>query len=208
LYSWPINRPPERDTKLFSSASALSCRYPSQFHYTKTKFLQVIDEADRLLAQSFQSWLAQVLAATRPSFRTPSSCPTADLERLPQPDAMAPAFMHLTPDVAPFETTFDEAKESSCQKLLFSATLTRDPGKIAALDLKNPKYFVVQSRGSSDFNPALVTESFSMPATLSVGNGLSLLITLLTHSNTGAHDCLRGFKKTINAIPSHPFPRH
>ena len=66
-----------------------------------------------------------------------------------------------------------EKKETSCQKLLFSATLTRDPAKIAALNLKDPKYFVVQgganktaSRGEGVLD--LVMEKFSMPVTLTV----------------------------------------
>jgi ATP-dependent RNA helicase DDX51/DBP6 len=52
--------------------------------------------------------------------------------------------------------------------LLFSATLTRDPGKVAALELRDPKYFVVQNpaKGSSD----VVMEKFSMPATLTVSS--------------------------------------
>ena len=66
----------------------------------------------------------------------------------------------------------DEKKEPSCQKLLFSATLTRDPAKIAALGLRAPKYIVVQStktagskeEGVLDF----VMEKFTMPATLTV----------------------------------------
>ncbi|KAG6844227.1 hypothetical protein H0H87_008675 [Tephrocybe sp. NHM501043] len=123
----------------------------------------VIDEADRLLAQSFQDWLAQVLAATRPPH--PSREPVRhDVSTFPVPDAVAPAYLHTLPySVVPVFPT--ESKFPSCQKLLFSATLTRDPGKIAALDLRDPKYFVVQEsqrEGVLD----VVMEKFSMPATL------------------------------------------
>jgi ATP-dependent RNA helicase DDX51/DBP6 len=67
---------------------------------------------------------------------------------------------------------YSERKESSCQKLLFSATLTRDPDKIAALDLRDPKYFVVgtnKSGGPGD-NAAVefALERFAMPSTLTV----------------------------------------
>ncbi|KAL7279029.1 hypothetical protein ACG7TL_006862 [Trametes sanguinea] len=147
------------------------------FSLQHLRFL-VIDEADRLLAQSFQDWLAQVLAATRAS-RPPddhlasetSPGASAHLEKRPHPDALAPALLHLLRDVPYVRTDYDEKKEPSCQKLLFSATLTRDPAKIAALGLRNPKYIVVQRKkegvaskeeGVLDF----VMEKFTMPATL------------------------------------------
>ena len=70
-------------------------------------------------------------------------------------------------------TDVDEKRESSCQKLLFSATLTRDPAKIAALNLREPKYFVVQGQGKGGEKGGegvldFVMERYSMPATLSV----------------------------------------
>ena len=139
---------------------------------------QVIDEADRLLAQSFQDWLAQVLAATRPSETLGTRIQEdGELSHLPgntrpHPDALAPAFRHTLKSVPYVRTDFDEKRESSCQKLLFSATLTRDPAKITALGLRQPKYIVVQTpkavaskeEGVLDF----VMEKFTMPATLTV----------------------------------------
>ena len=145
---------------------------------------QVIDEADRLLAQSFQNWLAQVLAATRlrvnttaesshsPSFDNDdswgqkSTLPLNDL----MPDGVAPTFTSCLPlPVVP--VAHIDYKMTSCQKLLFSATLTRDPSKIAALDLRDPKYFIVQSsdKGGSETDILdVVMEKFSMPSTLIV----------------------------------------
>lgn len=76
----------------------------------------------------------------------------------------------------------DEVKESSCQKLLFSATLTRDPGKLASLNLRDPKYFIVQSKteeGGIDA-PSLVSEQFTMPSTLTVSR--SCIFTFRTKS--------------------------
>ncbi|KAI9000568.1 DEAD-domain-containing protein [Trametes punicea] len=147
------------------------------FSLQHLRFL-VIDEADRLLAQSFQDWLAQVLAATRPPrpsdvTRSPEPSPQVSIsvQSRPHPDALAPAFLHQLRDVPYFRTDLDEKKEPSCQKLLFSATLTRDPAKIAALGLRTPKYIVVQRQkvgvtskeeGVLDF----VMEKFTMPATL------------------------------------------
>lgn len=145
------------------------------------KHVQVIDEADRLLAQSFQDWLAQVLIATRPPRASDDSDGTATeprspgtaTEEWPYPDSLAPSFLHLLRDVPRVRTDFDEKKESSCQKLLFSATLTRDPAKIAALGLRHPKYIVVQNLKTSATSKEegvldLVMEKFTMPATLTV----------------------------------------
>ncbi|TCD64285.1 ATP-dependent RNA helicase dbp6 [Steccherinum ochraceum] len=132
----------------------------------------VIDEADRLLAQSFQDWLVQVLAATRPTaisdvlVMTPPS-----LVDVPAADALAPAHRHLLRGVSHIHTDLDEKTEPTCQKLLFSATLTRDPAKIASLHLNNPRYLIVQStseKASPDDGVLnLVMEKFTMPASLS-----------------------------------------
>ncbi|KAI0649271.1 DEAD-domain-containing protein [Trametes meyenii] len=144
------------------------------FSLQHLRFL-VIDEADRLLAQSFQDWLAQVLAATRPP-RPLDTTQTHEASRespvaRPRPDALAPAFLHALRDVPHARTDMDEKKEPSCQKLLFSATLTRDPAKIAALGLREPKYIVVQGRkhapeSKEEGVPDFVMEKFTMPATL------------------------------------------
>lgn len=173
--------------------------------------VQVIDEADRLLAQSFQDWLAQVLAATRsppvPVFAAPLTA-SEDIE-IPYPDGLSPAFLHLfrpsaaiaTPTLpslgsespfGPVITDIDTPRESSCQKLLFSATLMSDPGKIKALELRDARYIVVQGRakarngevevrdkdevmddegrveGEGEGVLDVVMERFSMPATLRV----------------------------------------
>ena len=127
----------------------------------------VIDEADRLLAQSFQDWLARVLNALRPAPRSVSdSSPSSETltSKVKHHDGLAPNFLPRIP------TDYDDPKHSSCQKLLFSATLTRDPSRIAALGLRNPRYFVVQ--GGADLNEkttaaeALGMEDFAMPAGL------------------------------------------
>ncbi|KAF8149826.1 P-loop containing nucleoside triphosphate hydrolase protein [Crassisporium funariophilum] len=142
----------------------------------------VIDEADRLLAQSFQDWLAQVLAATQSHEKTGIEQPNTSgwedasasehrrfspLEHL-LPDGLSPAFMQRLhyPKIPVF---FTEPTATSCQKILLSATLTRDPNKISALDLRNPKYFIVQGAESSSSETKVldhVMEKFSMPSTL------------------------------------------
>ncbi|KAG2058536.1 DEAD-domain-containing protein [Suillus hirtellus] len=136
------------------------------FSLQHLRFL-VIDEADRLLAQSFQDWLAQVLAATQPSPRmAPETTETKSSTLLC--DSLAPAFLHLHREVD-LHIDIDEKKHASCQKLLFSATLTSDPGKLAALDLRNPKYFVVQGLSEEseiDGVPNIIAERFTMPEAL------------------------------------------
>ncbi|KAF8896577.1 P-loop containing nucleoside triphosphate hydrolase protein [Infundibulicybe gibba] len=149
------------------------------FSLQHLRFL-VIDEADRLLAQSFQDWLVQVLAATHPlrpahtdipspHSTTEDEAPLAPSKTAPMHDAVAPAFMHLLP-YPDIPTFFTEHAEPSCQKLLFSATLTRDPGKIALLQLRDPCYFVVQDTQTrsqdGDAIMDVVMEKFTMPATL------------------------------------------
>lgn len=129
----------------------------------------MIDEADRLLTQSFQNWLAQVLAHTRAPERK------AEGEHRAY-DAVAGSW------VEPFGLASGEFEGSEqvgnnvsrpscwpltmqCQKLLFSATLTRDPAKVAALDLSSPRYFIVSS--SSNPSAAALGSSFALPAELS-----------------------------------------
>ncbi|PPQ77116.1 hypothetical protein CVT25_010810, partial [Psilocybe cyanescens] len=149
------------------------------FSLQHLRFL-VVDEADRLLAQSFQDWLAQVLAATR--VRPPTSVaqqPPSEQEQESiarqsnpldslLPDGLSPTLLDSLASYS-IPSFFTEHKTTSCQKLLFSATLTRDPGKISALELRSPKYFIVQ--GSDANHPEsnlmdVVTEKFSMPTTL------------------------------------------
>ena len=173
MHAWSSHRPPQWYAELLPTASPFPRAYPPLFPLALPKYnlQQVIDEADRLLAQSFQDWLAQVLAATRPPpiSDAPSTPISPDGLDIPRTDALAPAFLHTLRGVPYVRTDIDEMRESSCQKLLFSATLTRDPALIAALNLRDPKYFVVQAQrvereGVLDF----VMEKFSMPATLTV----------------------------------------
>jgi len=139
------------------------------FSLQHLRFL-VIDEADRLLAQSFQDWLSQVLAATRPPAHLENDAAPGDEAPIPYPDALSPAFLHFLSRGPVVHTDLDEKRESSCQKLLFSATLMNDPGRIAALELRDPRYVVVQSSGEDQGSGVLdvVMEKFSMPATLKV----------------------------------------
>lgn len=183
MYARPLDRPPKWHPKFLAATFAILGLFQCSLNHVKISYItcsdaQVIDEADRLLTQSFQDWLAQVLAATRvissvSTTSAPGNEASPPKDNLPYPDSLSPAFFGQISSVPHNYTDFDDKKEPSCQKLLFSATLTRDPSKIAALNLREPKYFVIQttSEGVSSQEDGvldLVMEKFSMPATLTV----------------------------------------
>lgn len=124
------------------------------FTLAHLRFL-VIDEADRLLNQSFQEWLRRVLTATEGEAATVATSNrqkedgAASLQR-----SSARAPYELLSDAASglgaaARSTLQEEAVPSVQKLLFSATLTRDPAKMAALGLRNPHYVTVEDRSSA-----------------------------------------------------------
>ncbi|KDQ19346.1 hypothetical protein BOTBODRAFT_62759 [Botryobasidium botryosum FD-172 SS1] len=182
----------------------------------------VIDEADRLITQAFQDWLAQVLAATRPPTATEALNPLspASLDQMyagiPYHDALAPAWLHLARSVPSIHTDLDETKHSSCQKLLFSATLTRDPSKIAALNLRDPKYFVVKESIGEQEEEAMQGEQFSMPATLTehmivcqtIQKPLMLFYLVHTHSVTNALVFTKSAESTTRLVRLFEFFEH
>ncbi|KAJ3080030.1 ATP-dependent RNA helicase dbp6 [Quaeritorhiza haematococci] len=153
----------------------------------------VIDEADRLLNQSYQDWLSQVLKAAAPPTPTPTmstTTPTTTSTVSPLPwegfgfstDSLGLPLHNVT-TLRKVESTIPENEQQQklpsqrqdgpehtstpstaslqsydthhlphftpFQKLLFSATLTRNPGKIASLRLFNPTYVAVSSSTSS-----------------------------------------------------------
>ncbi|KAI8971474.1 P-loop containing nucleoside triphosphate hydrolase protein [Mycotypha africana] len=121
----------------------------------------VIDEADRLLNQSYNDWLNQILQATRPSTvatsieaMNTSDCSLPDIafkkdrNGVYEADAVAPSFLRAKFNLP--STDLDLPKITSVQKLLFSATLTKNPAKIAELHLNDPKYISVQNADGSD----------------------------------------------------------
>ncbi|RUO96673.1 hypothetical protein BC936DRAFT_141634 [Jimgerdemannia flammicorona] len=61
------------------------------------------------------------------------------------------------------------------QKLLFSATLTRNPAKIASLHLLNPQYIAVQVAGKIGAEDEVAREKYTTPAGLRVSMSFPLL---------------------------------
>ncbi|KAL8786266.1 MAG: hypothetical protein Q9195_008290, partial [Heterodermia aff. obscurata] len=78
----------------------------------------VIDEADRLLDESFQQWVDTVMP---------------QLEYLPPPDAL--------------EQKLRVVRKREVRKVLLSATMTRDVSKLMALKLSRPKLVVLDNGG-------------------------------------------------------------
>ncbi|ORY28038.1 P-loop containing nucleoside triphosphate hydrolase protein [Naematelia encephala] len=130
------------------------------FSLQHLRFL-IIDEADRLLNQSFHDWLAKVLSNVVPPSE-PIQLPEGFVRD--KQDHIAQAWMEYF-GLANLDWRGHEEYPLPCQKLLFSATLTRDPSSIASLHLRNPKYHIVQS-SSSVPDAAAVGESFALPSTL------------------------------------------
>ncbi|KAI8850926.1 P-loop containing nucleoside triphosphate hydrolase protein [Chytridium lagenaria] len=125
----------------------------------------VLDEADRLLSQSYQGWLDLVLKAASgvdvhdPTVAAGRSAGTItghlfDPQPLPPMDGTYRQ-MRVLKHVTPF------------QKLLFSATLTRNPAKIASLRLNNPTYIAVAGLPvSTSTEDGDEEERYSTPETL------------------------------------------
>ncbi|GAA5989854.1 hypothetical protein JCM10908_002351 [Rhodotorula pacifica] len=119
----------------------------------------VVDEADRLLTQSFHDWLPTVLSALKPTFsaaalredevptrsrQARSLARTTKAPVVDEADALAPSWWDANGQDARIPSDLDERCLGSCQKLLFSATLSRDPAKIDALHLYRPIYISVE----------------------------------------------------------------
>lgn len=139
----------------------------------------VIDEADRLLSQSFQEWLPRVLAALDPRDALQHHESVSHAAIHASQSAMSPAWLAETrwrlggPSVQHSVADRLPRPESGVQKLLFSATLTRDPAKIVALNLRDTTFFSVEDTAEDDQEETEVQaqdadwpDKFSLPATL------------------------------------------
>ena len=106
----------------------------------------VIDEADRLLDQSFQDWLPSLLAALDPHKDT-----------LPRPHPTNPDAVSFRSRYSFFQTRL---WLTPLRKMLFSASLTRNPAKLYSLHLSNPTLLAVSETDGSFDNilPATLSE--------------------------------------------------
>ncbi|GAA5885870.1 hypothetical protein JCM16303_000091 [Sporobolomyces ruberrimus] len=136
------------------------------FSLQHLRFL-VVDEADRLLTQSFHDWLPTILAALKPTNHTTVN--GTDSALLEKADAMALAWWDAEGKVGRVPSDVDERSQPSCQKLLFSATLSRDPAKIDALHLHRPIYISVEDALDPHAEDEQIDDElkFTFPAELS-----------------------------------------
>lgn len=94
----------------------------------------VIDEADRLLDESFQEWVDIIMPAL--AYQAP-----------------------LNPMDKQLEYTFRLFNQRTIRKIVLSATMTKDIGKITALQLRRPKMILLENaQGSSTTGDALEAE--------------------------------------------------
>lgn len=140
----------------------------------------VIDEADRLLGQSFQEWLPRLLDSLDPK-KDPKMKMMISKQHFQNMQGLAPAWLQefkkdqQWSDYSKGVTiSLQENEPVGVQKLLFSATLTRDPAKILALQLRNATFISVEDEESRDQDQwgsgkdGFIDrqESFALPATL------------------------------------------
>ncbi|KAJ5819027.1 Helicase C-terminal [Penicillium riverlandense] len=147
-------------------------RYTKGFTLKHLEWL-VIDEADRLLNESFQEWVSVVMDSLNERYA---------------PDASGPAGKFFAQMGLPIETR-------APQKVVLSATMTRDISKLNSLHLENPKMVIIGTeKAVVDEDPSATNQdaNFTLPPTLhehmvAVGDGsqkpLYLLRLLLSHIN-------------------------
>ena len=120
----------------------------------------VLDEADRLLHQSFQNWIELVL-------REISSPKVLDTS------LDIPNYIHGTEELPiighrHLNKVFNQASTlQDVRKLIFSATLTHDVGKLASLQIHSPEIISVHSHPQAlDLEDTGDDAVFSLPTTL------------------------------------------
>lgn len=136
----------------------------------------VIDEADRLLGQSFNNWAQRL----RDSIEGKGTMREGGEGLLDSADTIAETATFSTARQDSItqpqtDAAYDPVRpQPVVQKLLFSATLTREAGKLAELGLRDPVFIDVRDeaamekaqRGAEDGSTATLNGSFSLPATL------------------------------------------
>ena len=104
----------------------------------------VIDEADRLLEKSFQQWVEVVLP---------------ELEYMP----------NLSPLEQKLDICSPFPRRREMRKIVLSATMTKDVGKLAALRLRRPKLVILESKMAMDNVGIMLDETHEtveLPSTL------------------------------------------
>eukprot|EP01121_Diplochlamys_sp_Union-15-3_P016470 TRINITY_DN5600_c0_g1_i6.p1 TRINITY_DN5600_c0_g1~~TRINITY_DN5600_c0_g1_i6.p1 ORF type:complete len:548 (-),score=81.11 TRINITY_DN5600_c0_g1_i6:53-1618(-) len=98
--------------------------FTPSFHLQDLQYL-VIDEADRVIAETYSDWLPRVFE----SITTTKTSTFSQIRSTPVPS---------TP-------TREISTSPKLQKLVVSATITQNPTKLSLLRLENPKYFAASA---------------------------------------------------------------
>lgn len=151
------------------------------FSLEHLRFL-IVDEADRLLSQTYHNWIGRVIQSANSGSVAAWKRILANDNELPMPQVSKDGASYcITPttwrrggvvgDDTDFNTndSYRSVASSVCRpvqlrKFLVSATLTRDPQKLASLKLVNPKHFDVHQLRTGHqgfFNTN--TKKYSMP---------------------------------------------
>lgn len=150
----------------------------------------VVDEADRLLDQTYHNWINRVVdsaisapvAAWHELSRSSSSAGTNDTNRAPglietsngcsfDIDMISWRRGGTVGEESLFSTIESGVVPTVCiplqlRKMLFSATLTRDPQKLAALRLVNPKHYdarILRGKGQGHSSSGSDNHKYTMP---------------------------------------------
>lgn len=121
-------------------------RYTKGFTLKHLEWL-VIDEADRLLNESFQEWIEVVMGS---------------LDARQAPETFGPGGKLLSDLGLPIEA-------SPPRKVVLSATMTRDISKLNSLRLANPKMVIIGADNAVDLEDPSATHpdaQFTLPSTL------------------------------------------
>ncbi|KAL9965510.1 hypothetical protein ACROYT_G029316 [Oculina patagonica] len=130
----------------------------------------VIDEADRLLDQSYHGWLGKVLKA---AYNKQS---TSGFIQSDRPVSCSLQTIRSPPGV---QTAASFAKiQLPLQKLLFSATMTHSPEKLAPLQLYQPILFTVRGSVNQTTDAGESTTDATTAARYSIPEGLSEYMTV------------------------------
>lgn len=142
-------------------------------HYNNTpaftlqhlRFL-VIDEADRLLSQSYHGWIQRVLDGTQAASRSAILGEEQKMDSSSGALQIDPITWRRPEGAMAASLAIDDVicQPVQLRKLLYSATLTRDPQKLAALKLVNPKHF--SAHHLTDKGRSASSALYSMPEQL------------------------------------------
>jgi len=127
----------------------------------------VVDEADRLLRQDYQNWLPEVLHQTEQRQQHVSSHQSSLHLLLQQQQQQHQPNQTQHRNLQPYSSSSSNSmpllpygssssSRPRCVKLIVSATLTRDPGKLLRLGLHNPRVLTLTE----------VNRRYSLPALL------------------------------------------